>query len=456
MNDAFWDSISQYRGLGLDPLQWITASSSEVTSLMLFESLKLNRKLNNLIEYSWYDAFPYSGKNPDITRRQYDFRNPPLDRSEFVKKRIVSLFNIHEDDACSVKNLMEGLFEFYAKVNPKPPVRCIRINTTSDPKAEFALCDYIDLHRGQKTGYTVFNTGCIEVIDPAQNPTSEINISMSLAPALENLALMGCTFGFKIIPIYGAPSEEMINSIQASHDAFGSKYNIPVDDYGSLKTEKLFLGGTVYGHSMKELPVRYDLVSPGMVILLTDKFGSLGPLTTLTIGKIDPMIHATTDLGSPINYDNNDILRSLSHPRLSLSKVVSKYSPQFGNYFDTRENIIAVHPVGRDGVMAALHLSRLSNSHLIIDTIPMKYRELSRALTKDSLVSNSTTAGNGCHLIVASNEVANNVIEDLQKHNYDPIIIGRVAEKDGPKVSISNELTEFVAAKYIINKFEAY
>jgi selenophosphate synthase len=454
LSDAFWHSISQYRGLGLDPLQWITASSSEVTSLRLFESLKLNRKLNHLIEYSWYDAFPYSGKNPDITRREYDFRNPPIGRSELGKKRIVSLFNIHEDDACNVKNLMEGLFDFYAKVNPKPPVRCLRINTTSDPRAEFALLDYVDLHRGQKIGYTVFNTGCIEVIDPTQNPTSEVNISMSLAPALEKLALMGCTFGFKIIPIYGAPSEEMINSIQANHDAFGSKYNIPVDDYGSLKTEKLFLGGTVYGHSMKELPVRYDLVAPGMVILLTDKFGSLCPLTTHTIGKIDPKIHASSNLESPINCD--DILRSMSHPRLSLSKIISKYSPQFGNYFDTRENIIAVHPVGRDGVMAVLHLSRLSNSHLIIDVIPMKYKELSRALTKECLVSNSTTPGNGCHLIVASNEVANNVIEDLQKHNYDPIIIGRIAKKDGPKVSISNELTEFVAAKYITNRFEIY
>jgi selenophosphate synthase len=456
LSDEFWHHIFQYRELGLDPLRWITTSSNEVNSLVLYDSLKQHRKLNHLIEYSWYDAFPYSGKNPDIIRRQCDFKDP-AGQSELRKKRIVSLLNIHVDDACNAKVLLEGLSEFYAKINPKYPVRCLKINTTSDPKSEFALLDYIDLHRGEKIGYTVFNTGCIKVIDPSQNPDAEINVHMSLTPALENLALLGCTFGFRIIPVYDAPSEEMINSIQSSHDAFGSKYNIPVDDYGSLKTGKLFLGGTVYAHTEKELPVRYDLISSEMVILLTDKFGSLCPLNTLTIRNLDPTFHGTSNPDERIDYSTgNDILKSLGHPRFSLSKIVAKYSPQFGNQFDTDANIIAVHPVGSDGVLALLHLSRLSNSHLIVNDIPMEYEEHSKQATKECIISNSTCAGNDCHLIVASNEVANNVLEDLRKHSYDPMIIGRVANNDGPKVTISNKLMEFVAAKYIISRFELY
>jgi selenophosphate synthase len=455
LSDEFWHHISQYQELGLDPLRWITSSSNELISLSLYDSLKQNRKLNHLMEYSWYDAFPYSGKNPDIIRRQYDFRDP-VGQSDLRKKRIVSLLNIHDDHASNAKNLLEGLSEFYAKINPKYPLRCLKINTTPDPKSEFALLDYIDLHRGEKIGYTVFNTGCINVIDPTQNPDSEITVSMSLAPILENLALMGCTFGFRIIPVYDAPSEEMINSIQTSHDTFGSKYNIPIDDYSSLNTGKLFLGGTVYAHTERELPVRYDLVTSGMVILLTDKFGSLAPLKTRTIRNLDPTFHGTSSPDEPIDYGVNDILRSLSHPRFSLGKIVAKYSPQFGNQFDTHANIIAVHPVGSDGVLALLRLSWLSNAHLIVNEIPMKYEELSKQATKDSMISNSTCAGNGCHLIVASNEVANHVLEDLQKHSYNPLIIGRVENKDEPKVTISNKLTEFVAAKYITSRFQLY
>jgi selenophosphate synthase len=351
---------------------------------------------------------------------------------------------------------LDGLSEFYAKINPKYPFRCVKINTTSDPKSEFALLDYIDLHRGERIGYTVFNTGCIKVIDPTQNPDSDIAVAMSLAPALENLALIGCTFGFRIIPVYDAPSEEMVNSIQTSHDTFGSKYDIQVDDYSSLNTGKLFLGGTVYAHTEKELPVRYDLITSGMVILLTDKFGSLCPLNTHTIRNLDPTFRGTSNPDEPIDYGVNDILKSLGHPRFSLSKIVGKYSPQFGNQFDTHANIIAVHPVGSDGVLALLYLSWLSNSHLIVNDIPMKYEELSKQATNECIISNSTCAGNGCHLIVASNEVANHVLEDLQRHSYDPMIIGRVANKNGPKVTISNKLTEFVAAKYITSRFELY
>jgi selenophosphate synthase len=439
----------------LDPLRWITTSSNELISLVLYDSLKQNRKLNHLMEYSWYDAFPYSGKNPDIIRRLYDFRDP-VGQNELRKKRIVSLLNIHDDHACNAKNLLDGLSEFYAKINPKYPFRCVKINTTSDPKSEFASLDYIDLHRGEKIGYTVFNTGCIKVIDPTQSPDSDIAVAMSLAPALENLALIGCTFGFRIIPVYDAPSEEMINSIQTSHDRFGSKYDIPVDDYSSLNTGKLFLGGTVYAHTEKELPVRYDLITSGMVILLTDKFGSLCPLNTHTIRNLDPTFRGTSNPDEPIDYGVNDILKSLGHPRFSLSKIVGKYSPQFGNQFDTHANIIAVHPVGSDGVLALLYLSWLSNSHLIVNDIPMKYEELSKQATKECIISNSTCAGNGCHLIVASNEVANHVLEDLQRHSYDPMIIGRVANKNGPNVTISNKLTEFVAAKYITSRFELY
>lgn len=454
MSDEFWQHVLQYRELGLDPLRWITTSSNEVNSLVLYDSLKENRKLSRIMDYSWYDAFPYSGKNPDIVRRQYDFRSP-TEQSVLRNKRIVSLFNMHVDKACNAKELSERLYEFYAQINPRYPVRCLKIATTSDPKSEFALLDYIDLHRGGKIGYTVFNTGCIKVIDPSQNPDSEINIFASVAPAIENLAVLGCTFGFKVIPIYDAPTEQMINSIQTGHDVFGSKYNIQVDDYSSLDTGKLFLGGTVYAHTEKELPVRYDLVRSGMVILLTDKFGSLCPLNTLTIEKIDPDFHGASNPNEHIDYTvGNDILKSLGHPRLSLGKIVANYSPEFGNQFDTSANIIAVHPVGSDGVLALLHLARLSNSHLIVKDIPMKYEDLSKIATKECIISNSTCAGNGCHMIVASNEVANNVLKDLQKHSFDPMIIGNVANREGPGVTISNRLTELVAAKYIINRFE--
>jgi hypothetical protein len=185
----------------------------------------------------------------------YDIKDPK-EQSVLRTKRIVSLFNIHSETTDYPRELSKMLLKFYFKINPKHPVRCFEISTTSNTKAEFALLDFIELHRGEKIGYTVIKSSYIKVIDPFQSPDSDINTAISLATSVEYLALLGCTSGFRIVPIYDAPNQDMINHIQDGHSLFSSKYNIPVDDYSSLNLGKLFLGGTAYANIEKEMPVR--------------------------------------------------------------------------------------------------------------------------------------------------------------------------------------------------------
>lgn len=454
MNEDFWQKVLQYRELGLDPLKWVTNSINEVDSILLWDSFKQNRRSNHFIDHSWYDAFPYCGKNPDLIRRVFDLKNPK-EQNGLRTKRIVSLFNILSETADYPQKLSKMLLEFYFKINPKHPVKCFDISSTSDPKAEFALLDFIELHRGEKVGYTVIKSSSIKVIDPIQRPESEINTAISLASSVEYLALLGCTSGFRVIPIYDAPNEEMINLIQDGHANFSSKYNIPVDDYSSLNLGKLFLGSTAFANIEREIPVRYDLVIPGMVIILTDKFGSLCPLNVKMIEKIDPSFSGLTNSEDHIDPDiSNDILSSLGHPRFSLGKTISKFSPEFHEKFDADSHIIAVYPVVTDGVISLLHLAKLSNSHLFIKEIPMKYKELAMSATRECVISNTTSSTNGCHIILASSKVAADVLADLKKHNFDPQIIGIVMDDEKPTVTISNNITDYVAAKNIVNKFE--
>jgi selenophosphate synthase len=452
MSDEFWDNLVQYRELGLDAPRWIASSSDELDSLAIFDSFTKTRRSNYLTDYSWFDAFPYSGKNPEIVRRVYDFKD--LDKAKVLKnKRIVSLFNVHADTLCDSLALSKILSNFCAKINPKYRVKCVRFSTTSHRESEFALLDYIDVHRGDKIGNTAINTSSIKVIDPSERPDSPINVAISLTSSLENLLILGCTAGFRIIPIYDAPNEDMINCIQTSHDMFASKYDISIDDYSSIKTGKLFLGATAYAHTEKQLPVRYDLIKPGMVVLLTDKFGSLSPLNIFTMEKIDEF-KANTRNELADSVIKNDIIKSLTQPKFSLGKIVAKYSPEQDNEFDIFTNIIAVHPVGSDGALALLHLARLSNSHLTIREIPMKYEEFAAMATTQYIIPNSTTSANGCHIIIASNEVANHIAQDLKKHNFDATIIGDISDKDDAKVTISRTLRNYMAADRLINRFE--
>jgi len=452
MSDEFWNNLDQYRELGLDAPRWIASSSDELESLAILDSFAKTKRSNYLTEYSWFDAFPYSGKNPEIVRRVYNFRD--FDNANILKnKRIVSLFNVHADTLCDSLALLKMLTNFCAKINPKYRVKCVGISTTSNRESEFVLLDYIDVHRGDKIGNTAINTSSIRVIDPFEQPVSPVNVAISLTASLENLLILGCTTGFRIIPIYDAPNEDIINRIQTSHDAFASKYDIFIDDYSSIKTGKLFLGATAYAHTEKQLPVRYDLIKPGMAVLLTDKLGSLSPLNIFTMEKLEEFKpNAPNELADSVI--KNEIIKSLTQPKFSLGKIVAKYSPELGNEFDVSTNLVAVHPAGIDGALALLHLARISNSHLKIREIPMKYEEFAIRATTENIIPNSTSSANGCHIIIASNEVANQIAEDLKKHNFAATIIGEVIEKDGAKVTISKKLRSYMAADRLINRFE--
>ena len=78
---------------------------------------------------------------------------------------------------------------------------------------------------------------------------SPVNVAISLTASLESLLILVALQAFRIIPIYDAPNDDMINRIQTSHDKFASKYEISIDDYSSIKTGKLFLGATAYAHT---------------------------------------------------------------------------------------------------------------------------------------------------------------------------------------------------------------
>jgi len=452
MSDEFWNNLDQYRELGLDAPRWIASSSDELESLAILDSFAKTKRSNYLTDYSWFDAFPYNGKNPEIVRRVYNFKD--FDNANILKnKRIVSLFNVHADTLCDSPALLKMFTNFCAKINPKYRVKCVGISTTSHRESEFVLLDYIDVHRGDKIGNTAINTSSIKVIDPLELPDSPVNVAISLTASLENLLILGCTTGFRIIPIYDAPNEDMINRIQTSHDVFASKYDIFIDDYSSIKTGKLFLGATAYAHTEKQLPVRYDLIKPGMAVLLTDKLGSLSPLNIFTMEKLEEFKpNAPNELADSVI--KNEIIKSLTQPKFSLGKIVAKYSPELGNEFDISTNLVAVHPAGIDGALALLHLARISNSHLNIREIPMKYEEFAVRATTENIIPNSTSSVNGCHIIIASNEVANQIAEDLKKHNFDATIIGEVIEKDGAKVTINKKLRSYMAADRLINRFE--
>ena len=451
MIENFWETIEEYRQLGFDPLRWIPTCSNEIDSYVLQSSLEKIKRSTIKIISSWFDAFYYTdGRSPELTRRVYKFDNPQIER-EVEIKRALAMFRIHTQIGEDSILLSQALQRFLKCFHSKTMIKKSTTTLTAYPEAQFVLLDYIASHRGNKVGYITASNSTTQITDPTQRPESEIHSNIALTNAMENLNLLGCTSGFKIFPIYDAPTEEILDKIRKNLDAFTSRYNLAMDDYSSLKIGKLFFGTTAIANTLKELPTRYDQVEEGMQIIISNKFGAMPALSLYMLTEMDPSNLAKLEqnniLWNYLSSAKDEVIKHLSEPHFSFGKIISKYCPDFGTTFDKHAHITAVHPVTTDGIFALAKFAGLTNSHVVINEIPMMYEEIARFATKEYLIENATASSNGCHLIVVTRDLASSIIGDLRKHNFEPAVIGFIAKKERPFVVIEKDISQYVASK---------
>jgi len=323
------------------------------------------------------------------------------------------------------------------------------MSLTTNKKSQFALLDYIRLSRGNKVGYTSANNSTTQITDPTLSPESEIHSNIALTMAMESLNLLGCTSGFRLFPIYDAPTESLLDTIRKNLDAFTSRYNLAMDDYSSVKVDSLFFGATAIANTLKEQPIKYDQVEEGMQIIISNKLGTLPAMSIYILAQMDEerisMFENNNISLDSLTAAKDEVLKSLSEPHFSLGKIISKYCPDFGTPYDKNSHIPAVYPIITDGIFAVAKLARLLNAQIVINNLPIKFDEIARFATKEFLVENATAASIGCHMIVATNDVANLIMEDLRKHNFEPSIIGFIAKKDGPGLRIETDIDKYVS-----------
>ena len=452
MSENFWKNIEEYRRLGFDPLRWIPTCSNQVDDEILQASLNEIKRSTIKLEPTWFDSFYYmDGKNPELTRRlYYNLDNPDVEKEAEIKRALL-MFRIHTEIGNDSVFLSEMIRKFLKSFRFKVISKKVVMSLTVNRESQFALLDYIRLSRGDKVGYTSANNSTTQITDPTLSPESEIHSDIALTMAMENLNLLGCTSGFRVFPIYDAPTENLLDTIRKNLDAFTSRHNLAMDDYSSVRVGSLFFGATAVANTLKEQPIRYEQVEEGMQIVVSSKFGTMPSMSLYVLSQMDE------EYASRIENDNisldfltsakNEVLKSLSEPRFSLGKVISKYCPDFGTQYDKHTHIAAVYPIMTDGILAIAKFARLAGVQLTINNLPMKYDEIARFAAKDLMVENATSASAGCHMIVATENVANLISEDLRKHNFEPSVIGFVAKKETPGLKIEADIDKYVPSK---------
>jgi hypothetical protein len=450
----FWDNVEQYRKLGFDPLKWVSACSLEADAHIVKAALAEVKKSGIKVAPSWFDSFPHmEGKEPELTRRVYDFAGPAVDR-EVEVKRALALFRVHSATAESPQPLSEALSKFFAAFHAKVSVASAPVAVTEHPDAQFGMLDYIELRRGNKDGYMPALSSFTQVTNVTKEPDSDVHIRVAMTDAVERLNLLGCGNPalYKFFPIYDAPSEEMNDRIRVHLDAFMSRYNMVMEDYSSLKRGRLFYGTSAVAVTNIELPTRYDQIEEGMEIMITNKFGGLAAvgmhaLTLMDGANAEKFERAGVSVAS-ITEARDEAIKSLSEPHFALGKIVSKYCPNYGSPYDRQAHIAAVYPVGSRGIFALGSLAELANAHLAINELPVRHEEIARLATAESLVEDSTASQHGCHIIVGTKDALDLVAGDLGQHHFAPERIGFVAKKGAPSVAIEKGAGgQYVAAK---------
>lgn len=460
LSENFWEHINLYRKLGFDPLRWIPSCSNEVDIHVLKAALAEVKHSRIKVSPSWFDSFYHiDGKIPELTRRVYNLANPAMDK-EVELKRALAVFRIHTGSGEHAPLLSKALENFFKIFNSKVSVTSASAVLTEHKAAEFGMFDYIQLHRGDKIGYMPAVTSVTQVTDVTKEPDADLHSNIAMTSAIELLNLLGCNLksssSSKLFPIYDAPSEEMLDKIRSNLDAFTSRYNLALEDYSSLKLGKLFYGTSAVATTTKDLPTKYDQIEEGMEIIITNKFGGLSALALYTLASMDSENIAKYEQNGGIPFANitqakDEAVKNLSEPRFALGKIIAKYCPDFGQTttttYDKQVHITAVYPVGPQGVFALGALAELANLQLRIKELPIRNEEIAKFVTSEFLIENATASLNGCHIIVATKDVANLIMEELRKHNFAPERIGFVEKKGSWSVSFATDISQFVASK---------
>lgn len=437
--------FSEYNNLGFDPLRWLPDCSNELNHEKFDDIADEFKNRNNLrIIPNHYSYFQYpEKKDAEIIRRVYKI-DEKFRHEDLKTKKAVSIIkygkNTVNDDNLLTSEIKKISGSFDTKIEVDK-ISIIPTNSRND--FQFILFDHIKTQRGDKTGYTIVTNSNTQATDVTQPIGSPIHMDISFTESISLLNILGCFKDIKLYPIYDAPTDELLDDIRRNIDSYTAKYNYTFEDYSSLKLGGLFFGTTAVGNTHKELPNRYDLIEQDMQIISTDSLGLLACLGLYITTNLDDTVFQKMNkygIDREKVYQLRDLaLKSLTEPKISIGKIISKYLPDFENQFDLQSNILVTHPISKSGIASFVELSKLISNQIIIDDVPYVNKDIKNFILKEHLLSNVSASTPDTNMIIVSKDFAATIIEDLSKHKFNPAIIGRIGKPGKAGVSFHNK-----------------
>ncbi len=410
---------------------------------ILSEELKRN---NLKISPNYYSYFHYPEKKfIEIIRRLYR-SNEEFKAEDLKTKKAISIMKWDKNTVYDNNLLIKKLKKISERLKTKVEIEKVSIiPTNSNEDFQFTLFDHIKTQRGNRSGYTVVTASNTQATDVSQDIESPIHMEISLTESISLLNLLGSSTDTRLFPIYDAPNDDLLDKIRKNIDNFTVKYNYSFEDYSSLKLNSLFFGTTATGNTHKEIPNRFDLVKEDTQIIITDKLGLLACLSLYIITTINEKLFEKLNKNGIQETKLKELkdlaIRNLTEPKTSLGKTITKFLPDFETEFDPQSHILVTYPISKNGISSFYEISKLINSELIIDNIPLIDKDIADFVSKEFFISNSTASTPNTNMILVSKELSSTVIDELNKNKFNPRVIGRV-EKMGATGITFNKKSE--------------
>lgn len=395
-----------------------------------------------------------------VFRRVYNINSPVIDELEFNPERAIAVFSVQQRNAFDPEVFAEKLLSIYVGLAKRVDRLVVgkghSIVGARSPEQEVAVLDFIRSEGEQIEGYTLANNCTVRMLDPTDRPSSPTQVEAILSNSLNDLFSLGVTDNIRIYPLFDMPKDELLMETESNIASFCKKYGFSLKATDPLGIGDILMGATVIGETSKEVPAFKSHIREGDRILIHRPVGDLAPINLYLAALLYGEEYADS-LGfslKELERAKNMVLEVMREPNLRVARIISEYCPEYSQEFDESRHIKETTDLSGPGIYVFKELAEAAKVDIRIDGIPLMNEEIVRAAVREFLMPNGTTGTNGAIAIIASEEVIENVYNDLRSHGYRPEIIGTVLERGDGRVFIPADVAELVSAKSLLDKFE--
>ena len=455
--EKFRKNLEIYKSYGLNPLSLATGCAVKVDLIdVVYPALN---KIRHILEQRNITILPREDADIFVTREKIEIKRL-INGGSFDADRAISLIQVNQQTASNPEVFSDFLLRVYTSIKTRRRLTIGKGHSivTTKKDGEVAVIDLFKLDGKEEKSYTVANNDTIQIVDPLDDPGSQVQVDVAISNALNDLFAKGTFQDLTIIPVVDAPNEELKTKILSNYENYARKYNMELRNEIQPSVGTLMIGATVIGKSAHELPTFYDKVDENMVIVTSRFFGELTPINvhlwSLAVPELIEMLESKGISFSKVEELKSKALEIMRRPNVNVAKVIYSYLPEFGKPFDKDSHIAMTTDVTGPGIFVIKEFAEKANVDVELTSIPVIDRDICEFATEDFIIPNSTIGTNGAIVMFVSKKIADYLIEDLRKIGEMPEVIGYVKGKGNGTVYAPKEITKLIRRDNVLNQFK--